>query len=156
MEAHIDRPLTIAAIARRVGVSTRALESLFLKIVDASPGAYFVALRPQRGETSRARHQSLYRRSCRTKRLLRHCFPLARFQAAVRRAAVRSAPRETLEADRRLESSPGLPSIVVTPSSHFRQRGRVRFDPGAHRGVRLHALIRGCRSSGDFLGRSRM
>ena len=31
MEAHIDRPLTIAAIARRVGVSTRALETLFLK-----------------------------------------------------------------------------------------------------------------------------
>jgi AraC family transcriptional regulator, glycine betaine-responsive activator len=45
METHIDRPLTIAAIARRVGVSTRALETLFLKIVDASPGAYFVALR---------------------------------------------------------------------------------------------------------------
>jgi AraC family transcriptional regulator, glycine betaine-responsive activator len=45
MEAHIDRPLTIAAIARHVGVSTRALETLFLKIVDASPGAYFVALR---------------------------------------------------------------------------------------------------------------
>jgi AraC family transcriptional regulator, glycine betaine-responsive activator len=45
MESHIDRPLTIAAIARRVRVSTRALETLFVKTVDASPGAYFVALR---------------------------------------------------------------------------------------------------------------
>ena len=39
------RSVIDAAIARRVGVSTRALETLFLKIVDASPGAYFVALR---------------------------------------------------------------------------------------------------------------
>jgi transcriptional regulator GlxA family with amidase domain len=45
METHIDRPVTIAAIARRVGVSTRALETLFLRIVDVSPGVYFVALR---------------------------------------------------------------------------------------------------------------
>ncbi|MCK0195823.1 GlxA family transcriptional regulator [Ancylobacter sp. 6x-1] len=45
METHIDRPLTIAAIARRVGISTRALETLFLKIVEVSPGAYYVALR---------------------------------------------------------------------------------------------------------------
>ncbi|MGO9770808.1 MAG: GlxA family transcriptional regulator [Roseiarcus sp.] len=45
METHIDRPFTIAAVARRAGVSTRALETLFLKIVDVSPGAYYVALR---------------------------------------------------------------------------------------------------------------
>ncbi|MCS0495516.1 GlxA family transcriptional regulator [Ancylobacter sp. MQZ15Z-1] len=45
METHIDRPVTVAAIARRVGISTRALETLFLKTVDASPGAYYVALR---------------------------------------------------------------------------------------------------------------
>jgi len=45
METHIDRPLTIAAIAHRVGVSTRAVETLFLRIVDVSPGAYYVALR---------------------------------------------------------------------------------------------------------------
>ena len=45
MEKQIDRPVTVAAIARRVGISTRALETLFLKIVDASPGAYYIALR---------------------------------------------------------------------------------------------------------------
>ena len=45
METHIDRPVTIAAIARRVGLSTRALETLFLRVVDVSPGAYYVALR---------------------------------------------------------------------------------------------------------------
>lgn len=45
METHIDRPLTIAAIARRVGVSTRSLETLFLRTVDVAPGAYYIALR---------------------------------------------------------------------------------------------------------------
>jgi transcriptional regulator GlxA family with amidase domain len=45
METHIDRPMTIAAIARRVRVSTRTLETLFLGIVDVSPGAYYVGLR---------------------------------------------------------------------------------------------------------------
>jgi transcriptional regulator GlxA family with amidase domain len=45
METHIDRPVTIAAIARRVGVSTRTLETLFLRIVDVAPGAYYLALR---------------------------------------------------------------------------------------------------------------
>ncbi|ADH87724.1 transcriptional regulator, AraC family [Ancylobacter novellus DSM 506] len=45
METHIDRPLTIAAIARRVGVSTRGLETLFQKTVDVSPGVYYVTLR---------------------------------------------------------------------------------------------------------------
>jgi len=45
METHIDRPVTIAAIARRVGVSTRALETLFQRIVDVPPGAYYVTLR---------------------------------------------------------------------------------------------------------------
>lgn len=45
METHIDRPLTIAAIARRIGVSTRGLETLFLRIVNVSPGAYYVTLR---------------------------------------------------------------------------------------------------------------
>jgi transcriptional regulator GlxA family with amidase domain len=45
METHIDRPVTVAAIAHRVGVSTRTLETLFLRIVDMSPGAYCMALR---------------------------------------------------------------------------------------------------------------
>lgn len=45
METHIDRPVTVAAIARRVGVSTRTLETLFLRIVDVSPGTYYMSLR---------------------------------------------------------------------------------------------------------------
>ncbi|HET7413369.1 MAG TPA: GlxA family transcriptional regulator [Pararhizobium sp.] len=45
MEATIDAPLTVAAIARRCGVTTRTLETLFLKAIDESPGAYFLRLR---------------------------------------------------------------------------------------------------------------
>jgi transcriptional regulator GlxA family with amidase domain len=45
METHIDGPLTIATIAHRVGLSTRGLETLFLRIVDVSPGAYYLTLR---------------------------------------------------------------------------------------------------------------
>jgi len=45
MEEHIDRPLTVAAIARRIGLSTRGLEMLFLRIVDVSPGVYYLTLR---------------------------------------------------------------------------------------------------------------
>lgn len=45
METHLDKPLTVAAIARRVGLSTRGLETLFLRIVDVSPGAYYLTLR---------------------------------------------------------------------------------------------------------------
>ncbi|HXZ15849.1 MAG TPA: helix-turn-helix domain-containing protein, partial [Roseiarcus sp.] len=45
LEEHIDRPLTVAAIARRIGLSTRGLEMLFLRIVDVSPGVYYLTLR---------------------------------------------------------------------------------------------------------------
>jgi len=45
MEEHIDRPLTVAAIARRIGLSARGLEMLFLRIVDVSPGVYYLTLR---------------------------------------------------------------------------------------------------------------
>ena len=45
METHIDRPLTIGAISRRGGVSTRSLELLFRRTVQSSPAAYYLALR---------------------------------------------------------------------------------------------------------------
>lgn len=45
MEAHIDRPLAIAEIARRLTVSTRRLETLFRQSVRSSPGAYYLSLR---------------------------------------------------------------------------------------------------------------
>lgn len=45
MEAHLDAPLPISAIARRGGVSTRTIETLFQGTVGASPGAYYLALR---------------------------------------------------------------------------------------------------------------
>jgi AraC family transcriptional regulator, glycine betaine-responsive activator len=45
METHIDQPLTISAIARRIGISSRGLEMLFLRVVETSPGAYYLALR---------------------------------------------------------------------------------------------------------------
>lgn len=45
METHLDAPLSIAAIARRVSMSTRGLEQLFARQMGATPGAYFLALR---------------------------------------------------------------------------------------------------------------
>ncbi|MTH65650.1 GlxA family transcriptional regulator [Paracoccus shanxieyensis] len=47
MEEHLDSPLPIAAIAERVGCSTRTLEGLFREIVETSPAAYYQSLRLQ-------------------------------------------------------------------------------------------------------------
>jgi transcriptional regulator GlxA family with amidase domain len=45
MEAHVDRPLTTAAIARRTGITARALELIFRKSIGETPGAYCLRLR---------------------------------------------------------------------------------------------------------------
>ena len=45
MEAHVDRPLTISAIARRTGVTARTLEIIFSKSIGETPGAYYLRLR---------------------------------------------------------------------------------------------------------------
>ncbi|MET0597695.1 MAG: GlxA family transcriptional regulator [Mesorhizobium sp.] len=45
MEAHVDAPLTTAAIARRVGVTPRALELIFRRSIGETPGAYSLRLR---------------------------------------------------------------------------------------------------------------
>lgn len=45
MEAHLDRPLTAAAVARRVGLSPRGLEQLFSREIGETPGAYALRLR---------------------------------------------------------------------------------------------------------------
>jgi transcriptional regulator GlxA family with amidase domain len=45
MEAHVDRPLTVAAIARRAGVTARALEIIFKRSIGETPGAYYLRLR---------------------------------------------------------------------------------------------------------------
>lgn len=45
MEQCIDSPVTVAAIARRVGLSARGLEQLFTRETGQTPGAYFLALR---------------------------------------------------------------------------------------------------------------
>lgn len=45
MEAHLDQPLTTAAIALRTGVSTRTLEGIFRKSIGETPGAYYLRLR---------------------------------------------------------------------------------------------------------------
>lgn len=45
MENCLDRPITIAAISRRIGISSRMLELIFLREVRMSPGAYFLTLR---------------------------------------------------------------------------------------------------------------
>lgn len=45
MESHVDRPLTVAAIARRAGVTPRTLELIFGRSIGETPGAYFLRLR---------------------------------------------------------------------------------------------------------------
>jgi AraC family transcriptional regulator, glycine betaine-responsive activator len=45
MEAHVDQPLTMSAIARRTGVTARALELIFRKSIGETPGAYYRRLR---------------------------------------------------------------------------------------------------------------
>lgn len=45
MEGHVDQPLTIAAIAKRTGVTPRTLESIFRRSIDETPGAYYLRLR---------------------------------------------------------------------------------------------------------------
>lgn len=45
MESHVDRPLTTAAIARRLGVSARTLEKDFVSAIGETPGAYNLRLR---------------------------------------------------------------------------------------------------------------
>lgn len=45
MEAHVDQPLTIAAIAKRAGVSARTLEKIFGQAIGETPGAYYLRLR---------------------------------------------------------------------------------------------------------------
>lgn len=45
MEAHVDQPLTIAHVARRVGVTPRALENIFRRSIGETPGAYYLRLR---------------------------------------------------------------------------------------------------------------
>ena len=47
MEAHLDAPLSTAAIARRLGVSVRTLELLFKRALEVGPGAYYLRLRLQ-------------------------------------------------------------------------------------------------------------
>ena len=45
MEAHIDDPLSVANIARQIGISVRSLENLFQSVLLVSPGKYYRALR---------------------------------------------------------------------------------------------------------------
>ena len=45
METHIDAPVSIAAIAKRVSMSTRGLEQLFDRQLGQTPGSYFLSLR---------------------------------------------------------------------------------------------------------------
>ena len=45
MSERIDRPMTIAALARKLGHSTRTLETLFSRTFGQTPGAFYLALR---------------------------------------------------------------------------------------------------------------
>ncbi len=45
MESHIDDPQSTAAIATRIGVTTRTLEHAFAKFIGETPGHYYLGLR---------------------------------------------------------------------------------------------------------------
>lgn len=45
MEAHLDAPLAISAIARKSGISKKTLETLFVRAVGTPPGAFYLSLR---------------------------------------------------------------------------------------------------------------
>lgn len=45
MEAHLDMPLPVSAIARRTGVTARTLETVFRRAMRETPGAYYLRLR---------------------------------------------------------------------------------------------------------------
>lgn len=45
MEAHVDQPLTVSAIAKRTGVTARTLELIFGRSIGETPGAYYLRLR---------------------------------------------------------------------------------------------------------------
>lgn len=45
MEGHVDQPLSIAAIAKRAGVTARTLETIFRTSIGETPGAYYLRLR---------------------------------------------------------------------------------------------------------------
>lgn len=45
MESHIDTPMTMAAIARRTGVTTRTLETTFNRLIGETPAHYYLGLR---------------------------------------------------------------------------------------------------------------
>lgn len=47
MEANLDAPLPVSAIAARVNCSTRTLETLFRDVVRSPPGTYYLSLRLQ-------------------------------------------------------------------------------------------------------------
>ena len=66
MEAHVDQPLTIAAIAQRAGVTARTLESIFRSSIGETPGAYYLRLRlhaARRLVRRHARRHGRYRRA---------------------------------------------------------------------------------------------
>ncbi|NKB53232.1 MAG: helix-turn-helix domain-containing protein [Rhizobiaceae bacterium] len=47
MESHVDNPVTTAAIARRLQISVKSLEILFRRVLQVTPGAFYLNLRLQ-------------------------------------------------------------------------------------------------------------
>jgi transcriptional regulator GlxA family with amidase domain len=45
MEQRIDKPLSTAAIAARLGITSRTLEAIFRKAIGETPGSYYQRLR---------------------------------------------------------------------------------------------------------------
>ena len=84
MELCIDRPVTIAAIARRVSMSVRGLEQLFAKEIGQTPGALFSDAQTERVAQAGPRHASFHDRDRLAHRFLLGCRLFAGVQAGIR------------------------------------------------------------------------
>ena len=87
MEAHVDQPLTIAAIARRAGVTPRTLEMHLPQIDRRDAGRLLSQAAAQRGAAAGRRHAGAHGRHRRAHRLLVGRVVLARLFACVRPSA---------------------------------------------------------------------
>ena len=128
MEAHVDQPLGVAAIARRTGVTARTLEGIFRTSIGETPGAYYLRLR-----LTAARKLVVDTRVPMADIAARTGFSSA---AAFSRAFSRSFGRA---ADRlaRQGMSSGRAALGPVLDQRAHRVGEPRFEPPGNRGVPL-------------------
>ena len=87
METHVDQPLTVSAIARRTGVTARALEIIFKQVDRRDARRLLSQAAAECGTPAGRRYAGAHGRDRRPHRLLVGSFFLARLFACVRASA---------------------------------------------------------------------